>query len=101
MVTFELFLTIRQPLWLMLMTTTLFEIICLILVSGSAYALYDPLYHVYFAPHNQVWVKPLNWPSTAGHYCHKGLLLAAMTLLSAERGFCSSQLIEVFGQVSM
>ena len=67
MVTFELFLTIRQPLWLMLMTTTVFEIICLILVSGSAYALYDPFYYVYFAPHNQVWVKPLNWSSTAGH----------------------------------
>ena len=52
--TFELFLTIRQPLWLMLMTTTVFEIICLILVSGSPYALYDPFYHVHFALHNQV-----------------------------------------------
>ena len=66
MVTFELFLTIRQPL--------VFEIICLILVSGSAYALYVPFYHVYSAPHNQVWVKPLNW---------QAILLAREVLLAA------------------
>ena len=71
MVTFELFLTIKQSLSsnlliirLMLMTTTMFEMICLIFlvhfVSGSAYALCDPFYHAYFAPYNQVWVKPLH-----------------------------------------